>query len=37
LTFYAVCIGLTLITMAACYVPARQVLKIDPARLFREE
>jgi putative ABC transport system permease protein len=37
LTLFAVGIGLTGITLVTCYVPARQVLKIDPAQLFREE
>jgi putative ABC transport system permease protein len=37
LTLFAVGIGLTVITLVTCYVPARQVLKIDPAQLFREE
>jgi ABC-type antimicrobial peptide transport system permease subunit len=36
-TLAAVAIGLGLVTMATCYVPARQVLGIEPAGLLREE
>ncbi|MGH9162669.1 MAG: ADOP family duplicated permease [Vicinamibacteraceae bacterium] len=37
LTLLAVTLGLTLVTMMACYVPARRVLGIDPAQSLREE
>jgi putative ABC transport system permease protein len=37
LTLAAVAIGLGLVTMAACYVPARRVLGIDPAQSLRQE
>jgi putative ABC transport system permease protein len=37
LTLLAVALGLTLVTMAACYVPARRVLGIDPAQSLRDE
>jgi putative ABC transport system permease protein len=30
-------LGLTAVTIAACYVPARRVLKIEPAELLRRE
>jgi ABC-type antimicrobial peptide transport system permease subunit len=36
-TLLVVGMGLTLITLVTCYMPARQVLKIDPAQLFKEE
>jgi putative ABC transport system permease protein len=36
-TLLAVAIGLGLVTMAACYVPARRVLLIDPAHSLRQE
>jgi putative ABC transport system permease protein len=35
-TLLAVAVGLMLATMAACYVPARRVLRIDPAPLLRQ-
>ena len=35
-TLSAVAFGLLLVTMAACYVPARRVLRIDPAPLLRQ-
>jgi len=37
LTLSAVAVGLMLVTTAACYVPARRVLRIDPAPLLRKE
>jgi putative ABC transport system permease protein len=36
-TLSAVAFGLLLVTMAACYVPARRVLRIDPAPLLRQD
>jgi putative ABC transport system permease protein len=36
-TLAAVAAGLLLVTMAACYVPARRVLRIDPAPLLRQD
>jgi ABC-type antimicrobial peptide transport system permease subunit len=35
-TLAAVAFGPLFVTMAACYVPARRVLRIDPARLLRQ-
>jgi putative ABC transport system permease protein len=35
LTLVSVALGLGSITMATCYVPARRVLKIEPAQLLR--
>jgi putative ABC transport system permease protein len=37
LTLAAVVAGLGLVTMAACYVPARRVLGIEPAQSLRQE
>jgi putative ABC transport system permease protein len=37
LTLVAVSAGLGLVTMIACYVPARRVLGIDPAQSLRQE
>ena len=36
-TLSAVAFGLLLVTMASCYVPARRVLRIDPAPLLRQD
>jgi putative ABC transport system permease protein len=36
-TLVAVALGLVLITMATCYVPARRALRIEPAQLLRQE
>lgn len=36
-TLAAVAMGLGLVTMAACYVPARRVLGIDPSQSLRQE
>jgi putative ABC transport system permease protein len=36
-TLAAVATGLALVTMAACYVPARRVLGIEPAQSLRQE
>jgi hypothetical protein len=32
-----VALGLALVTLSMCYVPARRVLKIEPAPLLRED
>jgi putative ABC transport system permease protein len=37
LTLLAAALGLLLVAMAACYVPARRVLGIEPAQLLRHE
>jgi putative ABC transport system permease protein len=36
-TLAAVALGLGLVTMAACYLPARRVLGLDPAQSLRQE
>jgi predicted permease len=36
-TLLAVALGLALVTMLACYAPARRALRIDPALLLRQE
>jgi putative ABC transport system permease protein len=36
-TLLAVALGLGLVTMIACYLPARRVLRIDPAHSLRQE
>jgi len=37
ITLLAVALGLALVTMAACYIPARKVLTVDPAPLLRQQ
>ena len=37
LTLLAAALGLLLVTMATCYVPARRALRIDPAQLLRQQ
>jgi len=37
LTLLAAALGLLLVTMAVCYVPARRALRIEPAQLLRHE
>jgi putative ABC transport system permease protein len=37
LTLLAAALGLLLVTLATCYVPARGALRIEPARLLRQE
>ena len=36
-TLVAVALGLVLVAMATCYVPARRALRIEPAQLLRQE
>jgi ABC-type lipoprotein release transport system permease subunit len=37
LTLLVVTTGLAMVTIAACYVPARRVMRLDPAPLLRQE
>src|SRR5262245_38394818 len=37
LTLLAAALGLLLVTMVMCYVPARRALRIDPAQLLRHD
>jgi putative ABC transport system permease protein len=37
ITLLTVALGLALVAMAACYVPARRVLRIEPAQSLRQE
>jgi ABC-type antimicrobial peptide transport system permease subunit len=37
LTLLAAALGLLLVTMVTCYVPARRALGIEPATLLRQE
>jgi putative ABC transport system permease protein len=37
LTLASVALGLGLVTMVACYLPARRVLEINPAQSLRQE
>jgi len=37
LSLLAAALGLLLVTMATCYVPARRALRIEPAQLLRQE
>ena len=37
LTLLAAALGLLLVTMAPCYVPARRALRIEPAQLLRHD
>jgi putative ABC transport system permease protein len=36
LTLLVVALGLLVVTMATCYLPARRALGIDPAKLLRQ-
>ena len=36
-TLMAAALGLLLVTLATCYVPARRTLKIEPAELLRQD
>jgi len=36
-TLLVVTTGFSIVTIAACYVPARRVLRLDPAPLLRQE
>jgi len=37
LTLLAAALGLLLVTMVTCYVPARPALRIEPAQLLRHD
>jgi putative ABC transport system permease protein len=37
LTLVAAALGLLIVTLTACYLPARRVLRIDPASLLRQD
>jgi putative ABC transport system permease protein len=37
LTLFGAALGLALVTLSTCYVPARRALRIDPAHLLRQE
>jgi putative ABC transport system permease protein len=37
ITLLGASLGLVLVTMATCYVPARRALGIEPAQLLRHE